>query len=264
VKISKKDALLWFEFFSALPEDEELTTKQQEIVYATFAQIEAAIDHRNEKLMSEIKGLKTLENRTFFVGDESKFSKGCRSCLLGTGLSAIRKTNKCNIQCKFCYNYGELDEIPPVGEGMWEIGGTKFYEKDIDLLLSIYQKPTGISYVYLEPFMEIEKYYPVIKKFSDAKIHQHLYTNGLLVTEESLKALAEAGLDEIRFNLAASNCSDKVIKNIGIAKKYIKSVGIESPMTPEFYTAFLKKKQAILDTNLDFINCAELHLMKIT
>jgi len=260
VKISKKDALLWFEFFSALPEDEELTTKQQEIVYATFAQIEAAIDHRNEKLMSEIKGLKTLENRTFFVGDESKFSKGCRSCLLGTGLSAIRKTNKCNIQCKFCYNYGELDEIPPVGEGMWEIGGTKFYEKDIDLLLSIYQKPTGISYVYLEPFMEIEKYYPVIKKFSDAKIHQHLYTNGLLVTEESLKALAEAGLDEIRFNLAASNCSDKVIKNIGIAKKYIKSVGIESPMTPEFYTAFLKKKQAILDTNLDFINCAELHL----
>ncbi|NLM48363.1 MAG: radical SAM protein [Epulopiscium sp.] len=260
MKISKKDALLWFEFFSALPEDEELTTKQQEIVYATFAQIEAAIDHRNEKLMSEIKGLKTLENRTFFVGDESKFSKGCRSCLLGTGLSAIRKTNKCNIQCKFCYNYGELDEIPPVGEGMWEIGGTKFYEKDIDLLLSIYQKPTGISYVYLEPFMEIEKYYPVIKKFSDAKIHQHLYTNGLLVTEESLKALAEAGLDEIRFNLAASNCSDKVIKNIGIAKKYIKSVGIESPMTPEFYTAFLKKKQAILDTNLDFINCAELHL----
>lgn len=260
MKISKKDALLWFEFFSALPEDEELMTKQQEIVYATFAQIEAAIDHRNEKLMSEIKGLKTLENRTFFVGDESKFSKGCRSCLLGTGLSAIRKTNKCNIQCKFCYNYGELDEIPPVGEGMWEIGGTKFYEKDIDLLLSIYQKPTGISYVYLEPFMEIEKYYPVIKKFSDAKIHQHLYTNGLLVTEESLKALAEAGLDEIRFNLAASNCSDKVIKNIGIAKKYIKSVGIESPMTPEFYTAFLKKKQAILDTNLDFINCAELHL----
>jgi hypothetical protein len=60
---------------------------------------------------------------------------------LGTGLSAIRKTNKCNIECKFCYNYGELDDISPIGEGMWEIGGTKFYEKDIDLLLSIYQKP---------------------------------------------------------------------------------------------------------------------------
>ena len=45
MKISKKDALIWFEFFSTLPEDEELMTKQQEIVYSTFAQIEAAVDH---------------------------------------------------------------------------------------------------------------------------------------------------------------------------------------------------------------------------
>ena len=107
MKISKKDALIWFDFFALLPEEEELMTKQQEIIYATFAQIEAAIDHRNDMLMSEIRGSKTLENRTFFVGGESKFPKGCRSCLLGTGLSAIRKTNKCNIECKFCYNYGE-------------------------------------------------------------------------------------------------------------------------------------------------------------
>ena len=260
MKISKKDALIWFEFFSMLPEDQEVMTKQQEIIYATFAQIEAAIDDRNNKLMSEIRGLKTLKNRTFFVGNESKFPKGCVSCLMGTGLGAIRKTNKCNVQCKFCYDYGELEDIPPIGEGMWEIGDTKFYEKDIDLLLSIHQKPTGVAYVYLEPFMEIEKYYSVIKKFSDAKIHQHLYTNGTLATEETLKALGEAGLDEIRFNLGASNCSDKVIENIGIAKEYIKNVGIETPMTPEFFQGFFKKKQAILDTKLDFINCAELHL----
>jgi len=260
MKISKKDALAWFEFFSILPEDEEVMIKQQEIIYAAFAQIEAAIDYRNDMLMSEIKGLKTLENRTFFVGNENKFSEGCRSCLTGTGLSAIRKTNKCNVECKFCYNYGELDNIPPVGEGMWEIGETKFYEKDIDLLLSVQQKPTGISYVYLEPFMEIEKYYSIIKKFSDVQIYQHLYTNGTLATEETLKELGEAGLDEIRFNLGASNCSDKVIENIGIAKKYIKNVGIETPMTPEFFEAFFKKKQVILETKLDFINCAELHL----
>lgn len=260
MKISKKDALMWFELFSQIPEEEEISAKHEEIIYSTFAQIEAALDYRNDKLISEIKSLKTLENRTFFAGNESKFPKGCRSCLLGTGLSAIRKTNKCNLECKFCYNYGQLEDIPPVGKDMWEIGGTKFYEKDIDLLLSIYQKPSGISYVYLEPFMEIEKYYSVIKKFSNAEIHQHLYTNGTLATEETLKALGEAGLSEIRFNLGASNCSDKVIENIGIAKKYIQYVGIETPMTPEFFEVFFKKKQAILDTQLDFINCAELHL----
>ncbi|MGI5998657.1 MAG: radical SAM protein [Lutispora sp.] len=260
MKISKKDALLWFDYFSQLPKNKEISVKHMEIIYSTFAQIEAAIDNRNDRLMEEIKGLKTLENRTFFVGNEDKFPKGCRSCLLGTGLSAIRKTNKCNLECKFCYNYGEFEYIPPVGEGMWEIGGTKYYEKDIDLLLSIHKKPTGISYVYLEPFMEIEKYYPVIKKFSAANIHQHLYTNGILATEETLKELGEAGLDEIRFNLGASNCSDKVIKNMGIAKKYIKGVGIETPMTPEFFETFFEKKEDILETKLDFINCAELHL----
>lgn len=260
MKISKKDALAWFEFFSILPEDEQMMAKQQEIMYATFAQIEEAIDQRNSELMAQIKGLKTLENRTFYVGDDQKFPKGCRSCLLGSGLSAIRKTNTCNLDCKFCYNYGELNDIAPVGEGMWEIGGTKFYEKDIDLLLSIHKKPTGISYVYLEPFMEIEKYYPVIRKFKAAKIYQHLYTNGVLATEEQLKALGEAGLDELRFNLGASNCADGVIENIKIAKKYINNVGIETPMTPEFFETFFAKKQAIFDTGLDFINCAELHL----
>ncbi len=260
MKISKCDALLWFDFFSQLTEEDEISVKHEEIIYATFAQIEAAINHRNETLMSEIRNLKTLQSRTNFVGNESKFPKGCRSCLFGTGLGPIRKTNKCNLVCKFCYNFGELEDINPVGEDMWQIGGTKFYEKDIDLLISIHQKPTGVSYVYLEPFMEIEKYYPVIKKFSDAGIHQHLYTNGTLATEETLKALGEAGLNEIRFNLGASNCSDKVIKNIGLAKKYIEKVGIETPMTPEFFDMFFKKQQAIFETKLDFINCAELHL----
>lgn len=260
MKISKKDAKLWFSFFAYLPEEEELSIKQQEIVYATLAQIERAVVYRREQLMKEIKDLKCLENRTLYVGKEEKFPKGCKSCLLGAGLSAIRKTNRCNIQCKFCYNYGELDNIPPIGEGLWEIGGTKFYEKDMDLLLSIQQKPTGISYVYLEPFMEIEIYYPVIKKFKEAGIHQHMYTNGLLCTQENLKGLKEAGLDELRFNLGATNCNDKVIANIALAKQYIPNVGIETPMTPEFWESFFQKKEAILNAKPDFINCAELHL----
>jgi len=260
LKISKKDALTWFTFFAALPEDEELMPFQQEITYAVFAQIEAAVDERNRRLMVGIPGLQTLQGRTHFVGDKSRFPGGCRSCLLGTGLGAVRKTNKCNLNCKFCYDYGELDQQPPVGEGLWEIGGTKFYEKDLELLLSIQRKPTGISYVYLEPFMEIEKYYPVIRTFHNAQVYQHLYTNGTLATEASLAALGEAGLDEIRFNLGATNCDDRVIENIRIAKKHIPMVGVETPMTPEFSRAFAAKKEAVLATGLDFINCAELHL----
>ncbi len=260
MNISKRDALTWFSFFAQLPEDEELLTRQQEIVFAVFYQLEAAVNERRARLTQEIPGLKTLENRTGYVGDDQKFPQGCRSCLLGTGLSAVRKTNRCNLQCPFCYDYGVLDQIPPIGEGMWEIGGTRFYERDMELLLSIQKKPTGISYVYLEPFLEIEKYYGVIRAFRAAGVHQHLYTNGTLATEETLKALGEAGLDELRFNLGASGCADGVIAAMKTAKRYIGQVGVETPMTPQFYEAFLRRKQAILATGIDFINCAELHL----
>ena len=51
-----------------------------------------------------------------------------------------------------------------------------------------------------------------------------------------------------------------MIENIRLAKRFIPSVGIETPMTPEFYETFQRKKDAILSTGLDFINCAELHL----
>lgn len=260
MKISKKDALTWFEFFAELPPEEELMIYQQEIVYAALAQIETAVVARREALRSQIGEIKSIGGRSLYVGRDDKFPRGCRSCLMGTGLSAIRKTNKCNLECPFCYNYGELHCVPPIGEGLWEIGGTKFYERDIDLLLCVSGKPTGVSYVYLEPFMEIEKYYGIIGRFRTAGVHQHMYTNGTLATPENLRALGEAGLDELRFNLGATNCADRVIESIAEAKRFIPQVGIETPMTPEFYETFLEKKDRILGTGLDFINCAELHL----
>ena len=258
--ISKTDALAWFEFFARLPEDEPLPPRQQEIALATLSQIEIAEAARIDRLKAGIPGLKSLGGRSCYVGDDARFPKGCRSCLLGTGLSAVRKTNRCNLACPFCYDCGEMDLQPPIGEGYWEIGGTRFREEDLDLLLCASNRPTGIAYVYLEPFMEIEKYYGVIRRFHGAGIYQHMYTNGTLATPENLKALGEAGLDELRFNLGASQCADRVIAAIAEAKKHIPMVGIETPMTPALYEAFMQKKEAILATGADFMNCAELHL----
>jgi len=260
MKISKKDALMWMEFFAGLPEDEPLPVHQQELALAAIAQIERAVAQRRESMLAAIPNLKTLAGRTMYVGPDEKFPRGCKSCLLGAGLGAIRRTNICNLECRFCYNYGELDCQEPIGDGLWEIGGTKYYEEDVPLLLSVQKKPTGVSYVYLEPFMEIEKYYGIIDRFHQSGVHQHMYTNGTLAAEKNLRALGEAGLDELRFNLGATDCADRVIEAMKTAKRFIPQVGIETPMTPEFYETFFKKKEKILSTGLDFINCAELHL----
>ena len=274
MKISKKDALNWFRFFASLPEDEPLGCRQQEIALAAFAQIETAVEHRRLELLSAIPGLKavvpghpggvpwepSLPACTLFIGPEGRFPAGCRSCLLGTGLSAVRKTNRCNAACPFCYDYGMLDSIPPIGEGMWEIGGTRCREEDLPLLFSLQKKPTGVAYVYLEPFTEIEKYYGIIRRFHEAGVHQHMYTNGIGATEEQLRSLGEAGLDELRFTLGATLCADPVLRAMATAKKYIPQVGVETPMTREFDRAFREKQKEVLAAGIDFINFAELHL----
>ena len=247
MKISKQDAYNWYLFFSELPEGEELMPMQQELALSVLSQIETAVETENAALLKAIPGVHSLDGRTLFVGDPERFPKGCRSCLTGTGLSAVRRTNRCNLRCPFCYDFGVIDQIPAIGEDLWEIGGGKYRVEDMDLLFSVSHRPTGIAYVYLEPFMEIEKYGPMIRKFADAGIYQHMYTNGTLCTEENLKMLADAGLPELRFNLGASGW-------------YIPAVGIETPMTRAFREAFMKKKKEILAAGADFMNCAELHL----
>ncbi len=274
MKISKQDALTWFRFFAELPEEEELGPRQQEISGAVLAQIERTVEHRRAGMLSEIPGLRAvvpgkawnvpynagLPRCTLFTGPEEQFPAGCRSCLLGTGLSAVRRTNRCNAACPFCYDYGVLDSIPPIGEDLWEIGGTRYRQEDLPLLFMLQRAPTGIAYVYLEPFMEIELYLPVIRRFHEVGVYQHMYTNGILASPANLKALGEAGLDELRFNLGATGASDRVIAAMGEAKKWIPLVGIETPMTREYYAAFQQKKEAIFATGADFMNCAELHL----
>ena len=58
MKISKKDALTWFRFFAELPEDEELLTRQTELVYATMYQIETAVEAQNARLAAKLIGWK--------------------------------------------------------------------------------------------------------------------------------------------------------------------------------------------------------------
>jgi len=261
MKISKKDALEWFEYLATIPSDyEDIFNEYSEIIRDTQRQIEKAYLAEIKEIQSKITDLKSMRGRTHYLGDEKKFAPGCASCLFGDGLGGVRKTNTCNLACEFCYYYDSLDFTEKIPDDMWDIGEELYELEDIDLLLSIQKRPTGIAYVYLEPFMEIEKYYPIVKKFADAGIHQHMYTNGTLCTEENLKALSEAGLTELRFNLGAVDCSDNVLENMRIARKYFKWVGIETPMTEEFYESFMEKKEEILAIGIDFMNCAELHL----
>ena len=184
-------------FFAQLPEGEEIMPHQYEIIYATYAQIEAAMDERDSELMAQIPGLKSLSGRTHYVGDDAHFARGCRSCLIGTGLNTIRKTNQMQRRVSSsATTIGVLDCSAPIGEG--HVGNRRHARLREGHLTCCYTVHTsahsGVAYVYLEPFMEIEGIATAsYAAFHAAGIHQHMYTNGTLANEENLRALARAG-----------------------------------------------------------------------
>jgi hypothetical protein len=104
----------------------------------------------------------------------------------------------------------------------------------------------------------------LMRFFRDRGLHQWLYTNGLAASRDVLSRLSDSGLDEIRFNLAATDCANRVIANLGVARKLFKYVCIESPMYTRYFDTFMKKRAAILDTGVDHIHFAELELFPAT
>ncbi|PLX05054.1 MAG: hypothetical protein C0594_08295 [Marinilabiliales bacterium] len=85
-----------------------------------------------------------------------------------------------------------------------------------------------------------------------------MYTNGILVEKDILKKMADAGLDELRFDISAVNYS---LEKVRLASDYIPNVTIEIPAIPEDE----KKVKAML---FDFVKAGtkylNLHQMRCT
>ena len=155
---------------------------------------------------------------------------GCKNCLEGSGLGAIRSVSECNLNCRYCYYYGDSDPALLSDHFKWR---DFYYTKDdIKMMFDKQEREQlgGLCWVYYEPFMDFDKHPELIAYITSKGIHQHMYTNGTLCTEEHFRILQDSGLTELRFDLAATNCSRKVLKNMRIARKYFEYLCVESPM----------------------------------
>ncbi len=192
--------------------------------------------------------------------EERPLTPGCQSCLAGRW-TQIRSSVECNAACPFCYYHKTKDDF--LAANRFQVGSryNPLSTRDIKLFLELQgQKISGVAWVYYEPLIGVQKILPLIEHIHSLGYHQWLYTNGLCADEATLKALAAAGLDELRFNLAATHCSDLVIERMGLARKLFSHLCIESPMYTDFFNNFIEKRQQILATGVDQINIAELHL----
>jgi uncharacterized protein len=239
-KVSKKDTYFLFQIRDSVER-----------------QVISAIRERQKSL----KKLKTDEfGRVAVWGGD--LTPGCQICLNGTsGSTPLRGVYECNLNCDFCYYYGSFDQQVILKSDHFAFGNRFLSSQDLMLWVKRnLDKVKGVMWVAMEPFMEIEKHYDVIEFLSRLGIHQHMYTNGTLVKKPHLEQLQQLGLDELRFNLAATNCSNKVIETMALARDYFPYLVVESPMYPDFFNSFMEKRKKILATQFDHLNINELHL----
>lgn len=88
-------------------------------------------------------------------------------------------TNRCNLECKHCYNRaGSNNSIPP----------RKYTQEQIDAFYHYY-KPEVVSATGGEPLLEYETVKQIAKSLADYGAEMELVTNAYILTEDKIKEL---------------------------------------------------------------------------
>ena len=188
-------------------------------------------------------------------------SKQCHGCL-GSKMIYIRHTDQCNCSCDFCYYYGTGGPIIP--KWAYTMGGDRFNVDEIETKLilekQILNNVLSVSWLGKEPLLDVGKAESIMRFVADHGKHQCLYTNGVCATDDNLKRLKDFGLNEIRFNLQATNFSEKVLKHFENACTIFDTVCAETPVYSKSYNNYLKYKDRIVNSGVSQINLPELQV----
>ena len=181
-----------------------------------------------------------------------ELSPGCQACKDGAW-DCVFLTHQCNLACEFCYSPQSIAS---------EAAGSVFGSTP-ETILENYERTEirGVGFTGGEPFLQPEKLFEWLGAFKGARPQTYfwVYTNGLLITEEHLQRLADLGLDEIRFDTAASGYDHPtVMGNIQLANRYIPRVAIEIPAIPEHAEKLLDCLETWSSLGVRYLNLHEL------
>jgi pyruvate formate-lyase activating enzyme-like uncharacterized protein len=235
-----------------------------QLEYDCFAKkykIQVAGDkEKRERLRSE-KISKLIGKGLCLDPDTDSLYKGyrsinCKNCVLGR-TQGIYVTDDCSRNCFFCPQQ-RVSQPQHVGR---QRSYTPTAEEDRELLDAVISNDsTGCGLTGGEPLVVFYKtlhYIRLLKEHMGKEFWLHLYTNGDNLDRATLQELKEAGLDEIRFNLAAV---DYDLEKVALSKKYVPKVVIEIPVIPEDAERLQQMMFGLEGVGID---CLNLHEMAI-
>ena len=189
--------------------------------------------------------------------------EGCKLCVKGQKL-VLFITGICNRKCFYCPISDEKKDKDVVYANEWDTGhkGGELTKEQMSIILEEAHlcSARGAGITGGDPLLVTERTVEALKKLKAAfgrSFHIHLYTSLENVTEEKLRRLCDAGLDEIRFhpNLEDDTCWAKIL----LAKKYRWDIGVEIPVIPGYEDKTMKLLD-YLSKKIDFLNLNELEL----
>ncbi len=200
---------------------------------------------------------KRLEPNCSFIKNNNKIhygelSPGCQLCAAGKW-TCLFIAGKCPNGCFFCPVPQDKDRLPNAdGIGFDNVAQFISYLKKVGT--------TGVSFSGGEPLLYldlVEEYCTAVRKEFSSAMYIWCYTSGLGVTKRSLELLKQAGIDELRFNIAAF---DYDLSKVSLAKEYIPRVTVEIPAVPEDFKILQKLIKELALIGVDHLNLHEMAL----
>ena len=191
-----------------------------------------------------IKG--SIEERTLYT---RRLPPGCRGCLGGKGTN-LYVTGLCTRDCFFCFN-----EKPRKDELV--VHGIKVREPEEarEIVERYHLRSVGLSGG--EPLLFPDRVLRIVKalRAMPVRVRIDLYTNGDRVDEKILLGLKKAGVDSLRFNLAANGYDTGPVE---LSLKHFPGTTVEVPVVP---SEMEKQRDMVLrldSLGVPFLNIHEL------
>ncbi len=180
-------------------------------------------------------------------------SPGCRQCT-EMSWSCLFISGRCNGRCFYCPTPQNVDD-PPMS------GSVPFHHAQDYADYVLFFGFGGASVSGGEPFLNFDQslaYVQALRQTCGPELHIWLYTNGMLVTEEKLRRLAGAGLNEIRFDIGATGYDLKFAR---LAAGIVPTVTVEIPAVPEEYD---RLESLLPELSVAGVSHLNLHQLRLT
>jgi len=183
----------------------------------------------------------------------NSLSQGCRLCGEGQW-SCLFITGLCNANCFYCPTSQQADHLPTTQQ--FEFKTALDYAAYINRM-----KFKGISFSGGEPLLFFDRltdYLTTIRRECSPDLYVWMYTNGKLFTPEKAEILANLRLDEIRFDIGATQYAVDTIRH---AKGKIPHITVEIPAVPEKLALIKSLLPELIESGVTNLN---LHQMRLT